>query len=401
MPVWIVELHKVPVAQVNLVVFSGTADDPPGKFGVASLTAAMLDEGAGSRSSLEIADAVDFLGADLGAAAGIDQTTVMLHVPVARLDAALPIMADVALRPSFPPGELERMRRERLTNILQARDDPATINTLAYSRVLFGPAHRYGWPTIGTALTIKSLTADDLRAFYTAAFQPANAALLIVGDVTPDKAMPLLESSFGGWKATGAIPPHAALPKVEPPAERQVYLVDKPGAAQSEIRIGGIGVARSTPDYFPIQILNTILGGSFSSRLNTNLREQHGYTYGASSSFDMRAAPGPFVATAAGADRQDGRGAEGILQRADAHSRDRARRRARARQELRRAPLPRRIRNDARVFAEARRNARLPPAGRLLFQVHPEHRGREGGGRAARRRSTSRPIGSSSSSRAI
>ena len=133
MPVWIVELLEVPVVQVNLVVFSGTADDPSGKFGVASLTAAMLDEGAANRSSLEIADAIDFLGADLDAAAGIDQTTVMLHVPVARLEASLPIMADVALRPSFPPGDLERLRRERLTSILQARDDPATIGALAFS----------------------------------------------------------------------------------------------------------------------------------------------------------------------------------------------------------------------------------------------------------------------------
>jgi predicted Zn-dependent peptidase len=299
LPVWIVELHDVPVAQVNLVVFSGTADDPSGKFGVASLAAAMLDEGAGNRSSLEIADAADFLGAALDVVAGIDQTTVRLHVPVARLDAALPIMADVALRPSFPPTELERVRRDRLTSILQARDDPATIDALAYARVLYGPAHRYGTATIGTALTVKSFTTDDLRAFHTAVFHPTNAALLIVGDVTPAKVMPLLESNFGGWKATGASAPQATLPPVEPPAERQIYLIDMPGAPQSQIRIGGIGVARSTPDYFPILILNTILGGSFSSRLNANLREQHGYTYGASSSFDMRAAAGPFVATAA------------------------------------------------------------------------------------------------------
>jgi zinc protease len=298
-PVWIVELHKVPVVQVNLVVFSGTADDPPGKFGVASLTAAMLDEGAGTRSALEIADAVDFLGADLEATGGIDRTTLSLHVPVARLPAALPTMADVALRPSFPPAELERVRRERLTSIIQARDDPATVDALAYSRALYGPMHRYGTATIGAATTIKSLSTDDLRAFYTAAFQPANAALLIVGDVTPEKVMPLFESSFGGWKPAGTNPSHAMLPAVPPPAERQVFLVDLPGAPQSQIRIGGIGVARSTPDYFPIEILNTILGGSFSSRLNNNLREQHGYTYGASSVFDMRLTPGPFVAAAA------------------------------------------------------------------------------------------------------
>jgi zinc protease len=299
LPVWIVEQHDVPVAQVNLVVLSGSADDPAGKFGVASLTTAMLEEGAGSRSALEIADAVDFLGADLGTGSGSDSSAVRLHVPVARFADALPIMSDVALRPTFPKDELERLRQQRLTSLLQSRDDPSTIAALAFSRVLYGPAHRYGTPTIGTALTITSLSSDDLRAFYAAAFQPANAALLVVGDVTPEKVTPLLESGFGGWKATGAPPPHAALPTLEPPAQRQVYLIDKPGAAQSEIRIGAVGVARSTPDYFAIEILNTVLGGSFSSRLNSNLREQHGYTYGASSSFDMRAAPGPFVAAAA------------------------------------------------------------------------------------------------------
>ena len=127
LPVWIVELHEVPVAQVNLVVLSGTANDPPGKYGVASLTAAMLEEGAGSRSALEIADAVDYLGADLGAATTSDLSAVRLHVPVARLADALPIMADVALRPTFQKDELDRQRQERLTSLLQGRDDPPTI----------------------------------------------------------------------------------------------------------------------------------------------------------------------------------------------------------------------------------------------------------------------------------
>src|SRR5437016_7475415 len=297
LPVWTVELHEVPVAQVNLVVFSGTADDPTGKFGLASLTAAMLEEGAGSRSSLEIADAVDFLGADLSAGSGIDSTGVRLHVPVARLADALPIMADVALRPTFPKDELERLRQQRLTSLIQARDDASTIASLAFSRVLYGSGHRFGTATMGTAETIKAFTQDDLRAFYTSIFRPANATLIVVGDVVPDKALPLLESSFGGWKAPGAAA-HVALPPTAEPAARTVYLVDKPNAPQSQIRIGWIGVPRATPDYFPIQVLNTILGGAFSSRLNLNLREKHGYTYGASSSFDMRVAAGPFLAAA-------------------------------------------------------------------------------------------------------
>jgi zinc protease len=298
LPVWIVELHKVPVAQVNLVVLSGTTEDPAGKFGVASLTAAMLEEGAGSKSSLEIADAVDFLGADLGAASGFDSSAVRLHVPVARLGDALPIMGDVVERPTFPKDELERQRQQRLTTILQGRDDPSTIAAVTYARVLYGQTHRFGTPQFGTALTVKAMTPEDLKAFYAAAYRPDNAVLLAVGDIAAGSVVPQLEKTFGAWKPASAAKASSKLPDAAQHTTRQIYLVDKPGAAQSQIRIGWIGVPRATPDYFPIQVMNTILGGSFSSRLNMNLREQHGYTYGASSQFDMRVAAGPFVAAA-------------------------------------------------------------------------------------------------------
>jgi zinc protease len=297
LPVWLVELHEVPVAQVNLVALSGATDDPPGQFGVTSLMTAMLEEGAGSRSALEIADAIDFLGADLGAGSTFDSSAVRLHVPVARLAEALPIMADVALRPTFPAEELERVRQQRLTGLLQARDDPAQIVAQAFPRVVYGPAHRYGTAIVGTAATITAFTVADLRAQYAAAFRPAASALIVVGDVVPDKVMPLLETSFGNWRSQATAAP-ARLATVQPPAQREVSLVDKPGAPQTQIRIGGLGAPRATPDYFPIQVMNTVLGGSFTSRLNMNLREKHGYTYGASSTFDMRKDDGPFFATA-------------------------------------------------------------------------------------------------------
>ncbi|HET9832685.1 MAG TPA: insulinase family protein, partial [Vicinamibacterales bacterium] len=144
LPVWIVERHEVPVVHVNLVVLSGTGDDPQGKFGIASLTASLLTEGAGSRSALEIADAVDFLGADLVTNSGSDASAVRLNVPVARLAAALPIMADVTMRPTFPEAELNRQKVQRLTSIIQARDDPASINQLEFARVVYGSTNRYG-----------------------------------------------------------------------------------------------------------------------------------------------------------------------------------------------------------------------------------------------------------------
>src|ERR1051325_6447260 len=297
LPVWIVELHKVPVAQVNLVITSGTADDPPGKYGAASLAAAMLTNGAAGRSALDIADAVDFLGADLTASTATDATTVRLHVPVARLADALPILADVSLRPTFDKAELDRLRQQRLTALIQGRDDAQTIAATAFPRVLYGPRHRYGTPSGGTAETIKTFTSEDLREFYTATFRPDRATIVAVGDVTPAALMPMLEKHFGAWKASASAPKQT-IPSVDEPSTRTVYLVDKPGAPQSQIRIGWIGVARGTPDYFPLTVVNTVLGGSFTSRLNMNLREKHGYSYGASSSFDMRASAGPFTSAA-------------------------------------------------------------------------------------------------------
>lgn len=297
LPVWLIESHEVPLVQVTLLVRAGSGDDPAGRFGVASLTAAMLDEGAGSRSALDIADAVEFLGATLATTSSFDSSAVRLNVPVARLGDALPIMADVALRPTFPATDLERVRQERLTALTQARDDVGAIAQLAFPRIVYGTTHRYGTSATGTEPTLRSLTQQDLRSFHSAFFQPANATIVVVGDVTAAAALPMLETQFGGWKNTSAIA-HPAIPTAPQVARREVYIIDKPGAAQSQIRIGAVGVARSTPDYFTLEILNTILGGSFSSRLNLNLREEHQYTYGAQSGFDMRLSAGPFIATA-------------------------------------------------------------------------------------------------------
>ena len=298
LPVWIVEHHEVPLAQITLIVRSGSAADPIGKFGVGSLTAAMLDEGAGSRNALDLADAFEFLGADLSTISSFDSSAVRMSVPVSKLAEALPLMADVALRPTFPASELERLRKERLTALLQARDSPGALVQLAFPRVVYGPTHRYGTSANGLPPAIESMTAADLQAFYRAHYRPDNATLLVVGDVTPASILPVLEKTFGSWKADGMAPLVAGVPNAPQLKTRQVFIVDKPEAAQSQIRIGWVGVPRSTPDYAALQVLNTILGGSFTSRLNQNLREKNGYTYGASSSFDMRRAAGPFLAAA-------------------------------------------------------------------------------------------------------
>ena len=296
--VWVVESHEVPIVQLSLVVRAGGDDDPQGKFGAASLTAAMLDEGAGQRSALEIADAIEFLGASLTTGSSYEASAVRLNVPVQRLDEALPLFADVAQRPTFPVKDVERLRQERLTSLLQARDDASSIAAMAFARIVFGPDQRYGTSLIGTETSLKALTPDDLRTFHGAYYQPQNATLLVVGDTTPDMVMPQLEKAFGTWRPTVPAGRDQMVPTAPQLHQRQVYLVDKPDAEQSQIRIGAVGVPRSTPDYFPLIVLNTVLGGAFTSRLNQNLREKHGYAYGASSAFDMRLSAGPFVAAA-------------------------------------------------------------------------------------------------------
>lgn len=296
--VLLVEHHEVPIVQVNLLFRSGSSADPAGKFGLASLTAAMLDEGAGTRSALELADALDYLGADLSTTSTFDFSAVRLHAPVAKLADALAIIADVVSGPTFQPQELDRLREERLTSLLQTRDDPASIAGAAFSRLVYGSSHRYGTLAVGTPATVRAFTVDDLRTFHVRHYQVSNATMIVVGDVTLQTLLPLIEKTLGAWKAGGAPPERVAVANAPQHGARQIYLVDKPDAAQSQIRIGWVGVPRSTPDYFTIVVLNTILGGSFASRLNQNLREQHGYAYGAGSTFDMRVSAGPFVASA-------------------------------------------------------------------------------------------------------
>ena len=296
--VWVMEHHEVPLVQANLVVLSGAAADVPGQFGAASITAAMLDEGAAGKAALALADSVEFLGAQLSTAASFDSSAVRMSAPAARLREALDLLADVALMPDFPAEELDRLRTERLTGLLQARDDPASLVGLAFPRLLFGAEHRYGTSAGGTETSLKALGVGELRAFHRSHYRPENAVLIVVGDITPPALQPLLEPRFGTWKADGPPAPPFPVRASPQPGTRQIYIVDKPGAAQSQIRIGLVGVPRSTPDYVALDVLNTILGGSFTSRLNQNLRETHGYSYGASSRFDMRRAAGPFFATA-------------------------------------------------------------------------------------------------------
>jgi zinc protease len=207
------------------------------------------------------------------------------------------VMADVALRPTFPAAEVERLRQERLTALLQAKDDASSVAPLAFARVVFGEAHRYGTAASGTEATLKAITAAQMRGFHAARYRPSNATLIVAGDVTATAVLPQLEAAFGAWPMAAPVP-RPAVPLARQSTAGQVTIVDMAAAEQSQIRIGWVGVPRSSPDYFPLVVLNTVLGGSFTSRLNQNLREDHGYSYGASSRFDMRLSAGAFQAGA-------------------------------------------------------------------------------------------------------
>jgi predicted Zn-dependent peptidase len=256
----------------------------------------MLREGTTSRKSLEIADQIAFLGINLSPNSSWESSTLSLHTPTAQQDSALALFADVALHPSFPANEFDRIKKTRLTELLQLRDQGPAIANIAFPAIVYGAGHPYGLPSLGTEASVQALTPADLQAYYQANFKPNNATLIVVGDVNPAQVEQKINSLFGGWQRGDIQPVNYGEPAKA--ASTTIYLIDKPGAAQSSFRIGSIGVPRSTNDYFALTVMNTILGGSFTSRLNQNLRENRGYTYGAGSRFDMRRAAGPFIASA-------------------------------------------------------------------------------------------------------
>jgi zinc protease len=285
---------QLPIVQATLITRGGQSDDPAQIQGLGSFTASLLDEGAGGRSALEFAAAVEQLGASLQAGVTWDAAQVNLHVLSEEFPEALQLMADMVIRPDFPANEVERVRQERLTNLARGRDEPARIASNAFSALVYGPEHPYGRLTTEESArrADRQTVVDYHRRFYT----PAASTLLLVGDVNPSM-QPMIERVFGGWTGANPAPTPVAAPRQLD--RTRIYLVDKPGAAQSQMLIGHSGAARNTPDYYALEVMNTLLGGSFTSRLSQNLREAHGYTYGASSGFGFRRGAGPFTAGAA------------------------------------------------------------------------------------------------------
>lgn len=306
--VHIVQRRELPVIDARLIVRGAAYGDVPAHAGRAHMLGDLLDQGTGTRSALDIADQAELLGASLETRASWDAFAASLHVLTPRIEAALELLADVIINPAFPEEEIERRRGERLAAILQERDEPRTTATHAFNRHAYGPGHPYSAPLAGTRTSVEELRRDDLMALYRGRFSPGGAFLVLVGDVTTDTALPLVERLFGGWNRV-AVPDLPAFDLLRESAAA-VHIVDRPAAPQSELRVGLPGPARDTHDYFPLIVANTILGGAFTSRLNMRLREEKAYTYGAGSTFALRAGGGPFlastaVATAATADAVD------------------------------------------------------------------------------------------------
>lgn len=291
----LVRMTEVPLVQFQLLVAGGSRQDGA-LAGLATFTAGMLDEGAGTRDALGIAAQAEFLGASLSTSATWDQTAVTLRVPRRTMTAALDLMADVVLRPTFVSAEVTRQRDLRLAGILQQRDQPNAVANLVFNAELFPADHPYHRSPGGDSLSTAALDSATVRNFYDQTMVANRATLLVTGDITLAEARREIAARFGGWKAGAALERTAQAP---PPVDRPttLYLVDKPGAAQSVLFLGHRGIPRDHPDWFAVEVMNTILGGSFSSRLMTNLRETKGYTYGAGSRFQNRPIPGPFLAS--------------------------------------------------------------------------------------------------------
>ena len=290
-------VHSLPIVSVLVLLEAGSSADPRGQEGVARLTAALLSEGTATMDGAELTDSFERIGAALDAYADWDATIAKVTMLAPRLPEALQLLSEVILTPSFAEREVERLRAERLSEILQQRMEPRGLADEMFDRLIYDPASRYALPSGGNERSVGALTREAIVAFHASRYGASSATIVVVGDVTRDSARSLVEKAFGSWTGGTANPPHVDAAPAR--RERMTHLVARTDAQQAELRLGHVGIPRLHDDYFPVTVMNAILGGLFNSRLNLNLREKHGYTYGAHSSFDWRRFAGPFVVGAA------------------------------------------------------------------------------------------------------
>jgi predicted Zn-dependent peptidase len=288
------EKHTLPLVSVTINFIGGANQfEPADKTGVGGFVASMLSEGTTTRSGDDLSTALQLLGTNVLAGVGGESGSISFTSTKDKVSGTLDILADMLLHPSFPADALDRLRARTLVTLAQDKDRTGSIANVVFPRVLYSTASPYGRSR--TEQSVKAITRDDLIAFHHAYFQPGRAVITVVGDITAAEAKQKVEKALASWPAGGA-PPNFTYPPPPPPAPTTIYLVDKPGAAQSTFAIGLVGPMRTTPDYYALRVMNELFGELFQSRLNANIREARGYSYGVNSRFSYGRGPGPFRA---------------------------------------------------------------------------------------------------------
>ena len=292
---FVVENHELPIVTIGFIVKSGSAYDfeiP----GLASLTAELLTKGTRRRSAMEIAEEIDYLGGSLNSSANWDSSQIFLSVLKKHLNTGADILQDVVLNPTFPPEEVNREKQLRISEIKQMDADPAYLTDKCFAKVIFGQ-HPYGQPALGTGESVMSMSREDFVKFHRIHYTPDNSFLIFAGDINPSEAGRIVQNFFSKWGRSKQPIAQIPIPTSVHHASK-IFLVDKPDAVQSTIKMGHLGIARGNSDFVKVSVMNTLLGGYFSSRINTNIREARGYTYGARSAFEGRLAGGVFYVSA-------------------------------------------------------------------------------------------------------
>jgi zinc protease len=290
----VVEKHDLPLVAVDVDFIGGaTTFEPAGKVGLARFAASMLSEGTATRTADQLSDAEQMLGTSIGASVGPESGSIGFTAMKDRLEPALALLTDMLLHSTDPPAALDRLRARSLVELTQSRDKPDAIASNVFSRVVYGDQHPYG--RVVTEQSLRAITRDDVVAFQKAYFQPSRAVITVAGDVDPRTVRAAFERALASWPS-GGDRPNFAYGAVPAPRARTIFLIDKPGAAQSVFAFGTPGPARNTPDYFALQVMNMLLGGLFQSRLNHDIREVKGFSYGVFSGFSYGRGPGAFRA---------------------------------------------------------------------------------------------------------
>jgi len=290
-----VEKHELPVMSLKMMVKAGSSQDPLGKAGLAGMTAGLLTKGTISRSATDIAEEIDFIGANLNSNTDWDASYVSYSGLKKHFDKGLEVFSDVILNPVFQLSEIDRLRKQKISSYINSKDDPESLVNEHFNRLLYGN-HPFGFNADGTDQSLPKINRQDIIDYYQNYFAPNNSVLVVSGDIVPEEMFGILEGKFGKWRQKYVNFPEISQPEVV--KGYKILLVNRPEAVQTQIAMGHFGIDRANPDYFNISLMNYILGGGgFASRLMKKVRSEMGLTYGIDSNFSSRKMTGPFSIT--------------------------------------------------------------------------------------------------------